>query len=245
MIRINLSPSVKRKAQQHTRAITAVHMVVPTTKLSRGGIYAVVMLVGWVGVGVVALLLQRGVEDDMARLKAKADALSADAKTINDKINNQDLDAQAQRVDELTAAIEALETKRRTPVYVYHELGNILTPGKGPDVDEAEQRKRAFLDPQARLDPDWDANAVWLKSMVEEDNNVLEITGGVRDPDDLSEFVKRLRASDRFDRITHPRFAFEEVKQTTSASTPKEPKPGESNRNHYSFQLTAQVKYWD
>jgi Tfp pilus assembly protein PilN len=242
MIRINLSPSIKRKVQQ-TRAITAVHMVVPTAKLSRGGIYAVVMLAGWIGIGVVALLLQRGVQDDTARLKAKAGALAADAKAINDKINNQDLEAQAHRVDELTAAIEALETKRRTPVYVYHELGNILTPGKGPDVDEAEQRKRAFLDPQARLDPDWDANAVWLKSMIEEDNNVLEITGGARDPDDLSEFVKRLRASDRFDRITHPRFAFEEVKQSTS--TPKEPKPGESNRNHYSFQLTAQVKYWD
>lgn len=243
MIRINLSPSAKRKVQQ-TRAITAVHMVVPTTKVSRGSVYAVAMLLGWVGVGVIALLLQRGVQEDTVRIKAQAAALAADAKKINEKINDEDLQARANRFTELTGAIATLETKRRSPVYVYHELGNILTTGKGPDIDEAEERKRAFLDPQARLDLDWDANAVWLKSMIEEDNNVLEITGGVRDPDDLSEFVKRLRASTRFARISHPKFAFETVKQSTS-SAPKVLKPGESSRDHYSFQLTAQVKDWD
>ena len=46
MIRINLSPNVKRKTKvQGTRAITAVQMVVPTTNVSKGSIYAVLMLV--------------------------------------------------------------------------------------------------------------------------------------------------------------------------------------------------------
>jgi Tfp pilus assembly protein PilN len=244
MIRINLSPSIKRKVAQ-TRAVTAVQMVVPSTKVSRGSIYAVAMLLGWVAIGVVAYLLQSGVTEDATRLTAQTATLVKDAKDINDKINEEDLQARFNRYEELTAAVAALETKRRTPVYVYHELTNILTTGKQPTMIELEQLKRVNLDPQARLDLDWDANSVWLKSLVEEENGVLEIAGGTRDPDDLSEFVKRLRASARFSRVSHPEFELEEVKETSSSSAKKELKPGESNHNYYTFELTAQVRYWD
>lgn len=243
MIRINLSPTLKRKVQQ-TRGVTAVQMVVPTTQVSRGSIYAVVMLIGWIAIGAVAFLLQREVQKDGARLKAKAAQVTAEVKAINDKIDEQELQARFNRDQELSAAIATLETKRRTPIYVYHELANILTAGKSPDIDEAEQRKRVNLDSQAVLNPDWDAQSVWLSSMVEVENNVLEIAGGTRDPDDLSEFVKRLRASARFARISHPHFQLEEVKRSTGSSTNKL-EPGESVSNYYSFELTAQVSYWD
>ncbi|PRP90084.1 hypothetical protein ENSA5_68210 [Enhygromyxa salina] len=244
MIRINLSPSVKRKAP-NTRAVTAVQMVVPTTKVSKGSLYAVVMLVGWVAVGVVAWLLQSGVQEDTTRLKNKAATLTSEAKAINDKIDEEDLQARFNRYEELMAAAAALQEKRRSPVFVYHELSNILTTGKMPDIDEAEQRKRVALDPQARLDLDWDANSVWLASMEEESVDVLEIKGGTRDPDDLSEFVKRLRASARFDRVSHPEFELEQVDPPTSNATRREIKPGESLHNYYTFELTAQVRYWD
>jgi Tfp pilus assembly protein PilN len=253
MIRINLSPSLKRKVSQNqTRAITAVQMVVPSTKVSRGSIYAVAMLIGWIAIGGVAYVLQSGVTQDTARLASQTATLVKDAKDINDKINEEDLQARFNRFEELTAAVAALETKRRTPVYVYHELTNILTTGKQPSMIELEQLKRVNLDPQARLDLDWDANSVWLSTMKEEENGVLEITGGTRDPDDLSEFVKRLRASARFARISHPEFELELAKDKDKGSTKappttvkKELKPGESPHDYYKFQLTAQVRYWD
>jgi Tfp pilus assembly protein PilN len=244
MIRINLSPTAKRKAQQ-TRAITAVQMALPSGSASKGSVYAVLMLVGWIGVGVLCWLLQSSVQEDTARLKNKAAALAADTKAINDKIDEEDLQARYNRYEELMAAAEALQKKRRSPVFVYHELANILSTGKMPDIDEAEQRKRVALDPQARLDLDWDANSVWLMTMEEESDNVLEITGGARDPDDLSEFVKRLRASARFARVSHPEFELEEVDPPSSSGARKELEPGESLHNHYTFELTAQVRYWD
>lgn len=245
MIRINLSPSAKRKVASSTRAVTAVHAVMPSTKVSRGGIYAIVMLLGWVAIGVVAYLLQTGVTEDTTRLTAQTATLVKDAKEINDKIDEEGLQARKNHGEEVTKAIETLKTKRHTPVYVYHELTNILTTGKQPSMIELEQLKRVNIDPQARLDLDWDANSVWLESLVEEENGVLEISGGARDPDDLSEFVKRLRASARFARVSHPEFELEEVKPTSSGSAPKVLKPGDSPHNYYNFELTAQVRYWD
>jgi Tfp pilus assembly protein PilN len=248
MIRINLSPAaaIKRKPQPGSRAASAAPLVsMPSTKVSRGSVYAILMLVGWVGIGVVLWMLQRGIQDDTTRLKNKATALIADAKTINEKIDEEDLQARFNRYEELTAAAQALQKKRRSPVFVYHEITNVLSTGKTPDIDEAEQRKRVALDPQARLDLDWDANSVWLLSMQEEGSNVLEITGGARDPDDLSEFVKRLRSSARFARVSHPEFELEEVKPTAPGSAAKVLKPGDAPYNHYTFELTAQVRYWD
>lgn len=242
MIRINLSPSAKRKVP--AGRAPAGGLTLPSTKVSRGSVYAILMLVGWVGVGAIAWMLQTGVQDDTTRLKTKTTALQADAKAINDKIDEEDLQARFNRYEELTAAAEALQKKRRTPVYVYHEITNVLSTGKTPDIDEAEQRKRVALDPQARLDLDWDANSVWLTKLSDEGSNVLEISGGARDPDDLSEFVKRLRSSARFVRVSHPEFELEEVKQA-SPSSKKELKPGEAPYNHFTFELTAQVRYWD
>ena len=244
MIRINLSPSAKRK-NQSTRALTGVQMVVPSTNVSKGSIYAVLMLLGWVGVGVVAWVLQTGVQEDTVRLKNKTAVLAEDTRAINEKIDEEDLQARFNRYEELTAAAAALQEKRRTPVYVYHELTNVLTTGRMPDIDEAEQRKRVALDPQARLALDWDANSVWLGTLQEDSADVLEITGGARDPDDLSEFVKRLRASARFSRVSHPEFALEEVEAPGPNSARKVLKPGEALHNHYTFELTAQVRYWD
>ena len=241
MIRVNLSPTAKRKTH-HTRAITSVQMVLPSASVSKGSIYGLAMLLGWIALGVVGWFVLGGVTEETTRLTAKANKLNEDAAEINAQIDEEGLQARFNRYEELSAAVDVLQKKRRTPVYVYHELTNVLTTGEMPDIDEAEQRKRVNLDPQARLDLDWDAQAVWLHSMQEDENSVLEITGGARDPDDLSEFVKRLRASARFARVSHPEFKFEEVED---AASDKEPKPGKPDHDHYTFELTARVRYWD
>jgi Tfp pilus assembly protein PilN len=244
MIRINLSPNVhKRPVPGRTKTTTVVASVVPTTQVSRGSVIAVAMLLGWIGLGVVGWLLLGNLDEDTQRLKAEATKLAGQVKALTDQIHEEELQARSDRYEQLKAAKERVETKRRTPVYVLHEVTNVMTTGRGPDKDEAEYRRLIDRDPQAKLDEGWDATSVWLASMVESDNNVLEITGGARDPDDLSEFVKRLRASARFERVSHPEFKLEEVAPTTGAV--KQLQPGKLDRNFYTFELTAQVRYWD
>ena len=56
MIRINLSPTAKRKVA-NTRSAGAVQQLVPSTQVSKGGIIAIAMMLGWIAVGVVGYLL--------------------------------------------------------------------------------------------------------------------------------------------------------------------------------------------
>lgn len=244
MIRINLSPSLHQRAKPgRAKTTTVVASVLPTTQVSRGSIIAVAMMLGWIALGVVGWLLIGNVGKDTERLKAEAGKLAVDVKALTDQIHEEELQARSDRYEQLKAAKERVETKRRTPVFVLHEVTNVMTTGRGPDKDEAEYRRLIDRDPQAKLDEGWDATSVWLASVIESDNGVLEITGGARDPDDLSEFVKRLRASARFERVSHPEFKLEEVKPTTG--TPQPIQPGKLDRNFYTFELTAQVRYWD
>ncbi|EDM74729.1 hypothetical protein PPSIR1_35437 [Plesiocystis pacifica SIR-1] len=245
MIRINLSPTAKRRGAS-SRTGGAVGSIVPTTDVSKGSLILVGMLAGWIGVGVIGYFMLQSVKADAAALKRKAAKIDKEAKDINAQIDEEGLQARYNRYEELKAAKEALEKKRRTPVFVFYELANILTTGEMPDVDEAEQRRREALDPQSRLDPSWEANSVWLAKLDEDDNNVLKIIGGARDPDDLSEFVKRLRASARFATVSHPEYALEEYKDKgTTSGSDKPLKPGETNFDYYTFEMTAQVAYWD
>lgn len=247
MIRINLSPQLRRRptAGKSKAKATVVSSVLPTTQVSRGSIIAVAMMLGWVALGVVGWLLIGNIDQDTARLKGETTKLAADAKVLTDQIHEEELQARSDRYDQLKAAKERVETKRRTPVFVLHEVTNVMTTGRGPDKDEAEYRRQVDRDPQAKLDEGWDATSVWLASVVESENGVLELTGGARDPDDLSEFVKRLRASARFERVSHPEFKLEEVKPTSGTSTTAELQPGKINQSFYTFELTAQVRYWD
>jgi Tfp pilus assembly protein PilN len=246
MIRINLSPTVHQRrvaASSKAKTTTVVASVLPSTQVSRGSIIAAAMMLGWIALGVVGWLLLGNVAKDTERLKAEGNKLANEVKTVTDQIHEEELQARSDRYEQLKAAKDLVETKRRTPVYVLHEVTNVMTTGRGPDKDEAEYRRLIERDPQAKLDEGWDATSVWLASMVEGENNVLEIKGGARDPDDLSEFVKRLRASSRFERVSHPEFALEEVKPPSGA--PQAPEPGKLDRNFYTFELTAQVRYWD
>ncbi|GEM_PF-1238532 len=247
MIRINLSPSAKRRAQPGRK--TAVQSMVPDTQVSKGALIAIGMLVGWVALGVVGYLVLGTIAEDTQAFKNDSTKINKQAGEINAEIDEEGLQSRFDRYTELKATEKALEKKRRTPVFVYFELANILTSGKGPDIDQAEYKKRRLIDPDALLDPNWDPQSVWITQLRDEGSNVIEIVGGTRDPDDLSEFVKGLRASARFSRISHPQYKLEEVDDRDAVSikvkSAKPVKPGESDRDYYVFELTAQVRYWD
>jgi len=140
------------------------------------------------------------------------------------------------RYEQLKTAIEKLEAEKRTPMFVMNELMNVLTQGKMPDIDEEEQRKRTTRDPDAELNPAWDATSVWI-SNFSETGSVISLQGGARDASDLSEFLKRLRASSRFSDVSHPDYKRVEVKKKVGSR--------DQTRRFIEFSLTLRVSYWD
>jgi Tfp pilus assembly protein PilN len=232
MIRINLLPS-KRKAAKGKRTV-AVSAVAPTA----GQYILLGMIAGWLALGGVGYWLIGREEDRAAEIRAESKKVSERVKEIRELIDEEKLQALRDNVDQLRTAIEKLKSQQRTPVFVMNELANIMTTGKGPDIDEEEQKQREFEDPEAKLNQMWDGNSVWIEAVTETKGGVLELSGGARDASDLSEFVKRLRASRRFGKVSHPEYS-------DSKKGRKKTKAGETPLTFITFKLTARVRYWD
>ena len=224
MIRINLIPSKKRKS---TAAVSGGS---PTE--TRAAMILAIMAIGWGGLVGVMYWLQSAEADKQVQLTTQAGQIRAKVEQIRKQIDEERLQAIRDRNAQLKAAIEKLVAQRRTPVYVMHEVANVLTTGKGPDIDEEEYRRLVARDPEAKLNPMWDASSVWVNS-VSEKGNSLTITGGARDANDLSEFVKRLRASRRFATVTHPNF------RTVDGTADKR------GLQYVDFNMSVQIAYWD
>ncbi len=231
MIRINLVPSKKKAARGGKKKATA------SAASAAGQFIFLGMLAGWVALGGVGYWL-------MDREQVRATELRDETKVVNDRvkeirelIDEEKLQALRDRVEQLRSAIEKLTAQQRTPAPVMNELANIVSTGKLPDIDEEEQKRREVEDPKAKLNQSWDGNSVWIDSLKETSGGVLEIEGGARDPADLSEFMKRLRASRRFGRVTHPEY--------TDAQTKKSKQVGDTPLTFITFKLTAKVRYWD
>ncbi len=232
MIRINLLPS-KRKAAKAGKKASKVSV---GGSASTGQFVLLGMVVGWIALGAVGYWLILREEEAATQIRAETNTVNERVKEIRELIDEEKLQALKDRVTQLRTAIEKLKAQRKTPAPVMNEIANILTTGKMPDIDEEEQRKRENEDPKAKLNQSWDANSVWVDDMVETKGGVLEIAGGARDPADLSEFVKRLRSSRRFGRVSHPEY---------TDSQKKARKDLEQGLTFITFKLTVKVRYWD
>jgi Tfp pilus assembly protein PilN len=227
MIRINLLPARKKAARSRAR---------PTLAASTGQYVLLGMFAGWLALGGVGYWLQTREETRAQELRDESNKVNAQIKEIRELIDEEKLQALRDRNDQMNGAIEKLIAQQRTPVFLMHEITNILTTGKGPDVDEEEQKRRETADPEAKLNRGWDGNSVWVTSLVENKGGVIELEGGARDASDLSEFVKQLRASRRFGRVSHPEYSDEERKTTRANEPPL---------TYITFKLNLQVRYWD
>jgi Tfp pilus assembly protein PilN len=226
MIRINLLPT-KKKAARAAAAGAAGG--------GTGQWWVLGWLVGWVLVGGAGAWMLAIEEDAAARMREQTAAKTRKAEEIKQQIDEEGLEARKAELALVKAAKEKLEAKRRTPVYVMYELAMILTDAKqggGPDVDKERLRQIVKSDPQAEINMLWDPTGLWL-TKVEEKGGLLLIEGGARDATDLSEFTRRLRASARFDRLSHPNF--ERVDSKGS-------KDGEQ---HLTWKLDVTVRRWD
>lgn len=226
MIRINLLPTKKKAA----RAAAA-----GSSGGGSGQWWVLGWLAGWalvVGAGWWLLTME---EDAAAAMREQTAAKNRAAEEIKQQIDEEGLEARKAELAQVKAAKEKLEAKRRTPVYVMYELSMILTDAKdggGPDVDKEKLRQIVKSDPQAEINMLWDPTGLWL-TKVEEKGGLLIVEGGARDATDLSEFTRRLRASARFDRVSHPNF--ERV----------DTKGGKDGEQHLTWKLDVVVKRWD
>ncbi len=219
MIRVNLAPNRKKPGRKGPRIQAGA---------GEGQWVVLAMILGWAALGGLGWYLVSVEDDKRADLRRQTAEKNAEVERIRNMIDEEGLQARKDKLEQLQVAIDKLKAQRRTPVYVLHELANILTTGKMPDIDEEEQRRIEEADPQSRLSPNWDATGVWIDSLKEA-GGAISLEGGARDPADLAEFVRRLRASSRFGQVSHPDFKKECSK----------------DHCYVTWRLTAQVVRWD
>jgi len=228
MIRINLLPTKKKAARA-----SAARAASSGGGGGSGQWWLLGMVAGWlliIGAGWWLLGME---EDAAAQMRTQTASKTRAAETIKQDIDEEGLEATKLEVEQVEAAIDKLEDKRRTPVYVMYELAMILTDAKeggGPDVDKEKQRQILKTDPQAEINTLWDPTGLWL-TKVQETGGRLVLEGGARDATDLSEFTRRLRASARFGRVSHPNFERVEGKK--------------DDEQHLTWKLDVVVRRWD
>jgi len=98
-------------------------------------------------------------------------------------------------------AIQRLQTARTGPTAVLLELGQLLTPGKGPTADPDRIRQASQENPNLVYLPSWDTRRLWLTSYLENDRTV-RIEGLSRDGSDVAQFAQRLKLSAYFYDVT-------------------------------------------
>jgi Tfp pilus assembly protein PilN len=192
MIRINLLQTKRRKSSA----------VSSGDGEKRGAIVIFSWLALW-GLGAAGCyFVLDGIEQETAQVEAETRKVRARIDEIKKKIDEEALIRLENRRKRMEAAIDKVKGQLRTPVYVMHEVANIMTTGRMPDVDEEQYRRCIADDVNCELDMGWDGSAMWISSITERAGNTLEFKGMARDPTDLSEFHKRLRVSSRFDDVS-------------------------------------------
>jgi type IV pilus assembly protein PilN len=111
-----------------------------------------------------------------------------------------DFDQLKSQLDRLIAqrnVINQLQKARSGPVWMMRELSDILTPGKGPTVDQTQYETLLRANPGAGFNPRWNPNRLWIEGFNEKGGQVT-IVGKAKDYDDVAEFNKRLALSKFF-----------------------------------------------
>jgi len=203
MIRINLIPQKRKKGAGGAARTVAV---ASTPSQGNGALAAILMLVGWLGLGGACWYLGTLEDEAATQVRTQVSSTQKEAKTLSDAIDSTSIATRNEEIKRQEIAIEKLRAKQRTPAFVMYELASILTDaskGGGPTIDQEKYKQNIKDDPQSQINERWDPSGLWLTSVAEEDGR-LKIEGTARDAADLSEFTRRLRASVWFGDITHP-----------------------------------------
>ncbi len=163
----------------------------------------------WLGLVLVVVMLEiAGLFFFHETMVDELEDVTADVAQIQTQIN--DITARVKNHEKIKSelgiyraredAIAKLQSGRKGPTAVLLELGRILTPNKGPTVDQEKLEKLRQENPLAVFNPSWDTKRLWLTDYTEEARSV-HIKGIARDASDVSEFAQRLRLSQYFNAV--------------------------------------------
>ena len=171
------------------------------------------ILVGAVAltVTILAILAFNFIEEaDLNRMHVQNRATQDAIKRLKEDVGDYDL-VKAQRDDlkRQENAIKELQTKRSGPVWLMRELSDVLTAGRGPEVNKQEYEEQIRRDPNTAFNPNWEPKRVWLMT-YEEKSHQVKLHGGAKSDEDVAEFLKRLKQSAFFSDVhwqqTQPQF---------------------------------------
>ena len=179
MIRINLIPRTQRKVRVGQRQLA---------------IFLVLLVVE---IGAMVVIYQNKAAEVQRMRGAKA-ALVAEIATLTKEVG--DFDKLKQQRDTLIAqadAIKKLQYARIGPLWTLREFSHLLTPSKGPTVDEAAYKEMLLRNPAAGYNSQWNPRRIWLTSIKEKGSH-LQIEGTAKDHDDVAELLRRMTLSKVF-----------------------------------------------
>lgn len=157
------------------------------------------VILGLMALEAVALFLfHRSKQSELEEQRATNQRIEAEVQKIRDSISDHEQIKKAlATLKARDEAIAKLEKARSGPTAVLLELGQLVTPGRGPSMD-AEALVQASRDnPLAVYNAGWDARRLWLTSYVE-NQRVVRLEGQARDAGDVYELAQRLRLSPYF-----------------------------------------------
>jgi type IV pilus assembly protein PilN len=149
---------------------------------------------------VVLFFFHQTKEDELADVRGQATRLNSEIKDIQAIVKDHaKVKAKLAELRAREEAIAQLQGGRTGPTSVLLELSHVLTPGRGPTIDDAT-RTEMQNNPMATFNPAWDTRRVWLTSFSEAQRNV-RLEGVARDASDVYEFAQRLKLSRFFKNI--------------------------------------------
>lgn len=180
MIRINLLPVRQvRKAQAGQRQL-------------------LIFVAAIVAALVVMFFLYELKSSEVEKARRNVNQLQSAIASLKKEVGDFDL-LRRQR-DQLIAqrrVIDQLYAARTGPVRMMRELSDILSPGKGPTVDQTAYEALLRRDPNAGFNPKWNPRKVWIESLDEKGKRVM-LKGNAKGHDDVAELLKRLTLSKLF-----------------------------------------------
>lgn len=97
-------------------------------------------------------------------------------------------------------ATQRLKKARVTPAWLMHELSNILTPGKQPQLTP-DMQAELKENPNRTWQDGWDPKHVWITEFEEKDGK-FTMKGGAQSRGDVDEIGLRMTASMFFQNVT-------------------------------------------
>jgi hypothetical protein len=193
MIKINLLN--QRKARSRGRGRPAAGAPSPVVLF--------VLLGGAVAAGVVFLAIHRPLASERDDLDQKRKNLIAENNKLKEKTrNSRQIRAAFESELARQQATQRLKKARVSPAWLLWELGNVLTPGKHPQVTP-EMQAELKDNPNRPWQDGWDPKHVWITSF-EEKNGRFTMRGGAQSKGDVIELGLRMRASMFFGKNVSP-----------------------------------------